>query len=419
MSHLGLTSAAAAMARGFRTVCFDEDAAMIEALSKGALPVSEPGLDDAMRENAANAEFTAQAADLNQCDVVYVSIDVETDDAGQSDISRVQALIDAVSKALRHDAILVLLSQVPPGFTRNVTMTGARLYCQVETLIYGEALHRALHPERFIVGCADPLAPLPAAYQSFLAAFGCPILPMRYESAELAKIAINCCLAASISVANTLAELCEHTGANWSEIAPAVKLDKRIGQHAYLRPGLGIGGGNLERDLATVIRLADELGTDAGVVRAWVANSDYRRDWALRTLYREVLCGMDDPVIAVLGLAYKAGTASIRNSPAMALLHYLSPYQVRIFDPAVTDFVVPDTRWRVAGSGLDACAGANVLMVMTPWPQFKDLDPAAIRRNMRGTVVIDPYTVLNVAACQPAGLRYLALGMETLNGPSE
>ena len=112
---------------------------------------------------------------------------------------------------------------------------------------------------------------------------------MRFESAELTKIAINCCLVSSISVANTLAELCEGIGAEWGEIAPALKLDRRIGQYAYLSPGLGIAGGNLERDLATVIRMSEEVGSDAGVVRAWVANSRHRRDWAARTIKRVLL----------------------------------------------------------------------------------------------------------------------------------
>ena len=158
---------------------------------------------------------------------------------------------------------------------------------------------------------------------------------MRYESAELAKISINMCLVASVSTANTLAELCEKIGADWSEIVPALKLDKRIGQHAYLAPGLGIAGGNLERDLATVCRFADELGTDANVVRAWIANSRHRRDWALRTLHREVLARVDDPVIAVLGLAYKQDTHSTKNSPSIALLSSLTPFRVRVFDPVV------------------------------------------------------------------------------------
>src|SRR5208282_3885562 len=133
--------------------------------------------------------------------------------------------------------------QVPPGFTRGVArVPHERLIYQVETLIFGRAVERALHPERFIVGCADPARPLPPAFAAFLASFGCPILPMRYESAELCKISINFFLVASISAANSLAELSEHIGAEWSEIMPALRLDKRIGPHAYIAPGLGIAG---------------------------------------------------------------------------------------------------------------------------------------------------------------------------------
>src|SRR4029078_8790702 len=131
-------------------------------------------------------------------------------------------------------------------------------------LVFGRAVERALYPERFIVGCPDPSAPLPDAFSAFLKLFGCPMLTMRLESAELTKIAINCFLVASVSTANTLAELCEGIGADWSEMVPGLLLDKRIGQHAYLTAGLGIAGGNLERDLATVIRYADKVGSEYG-----------------------------------------------------------------------------------------------------------------------------------------------------------
>src|SRR5204862_7230882 len=153
------------------------------------------------------------------------------------------------------------------------TVLVERLIDQVETLVFGRAVARARHPERFMIGCAGPAKPLPARYRELLEAFGCPILPMRYESAELAKISINFCLVASIGVANTLAELCEAIGADWAEIIPALRLDRRIGPHSYLAPGLGIAGGNLERDLRTVLDLAAACHTDRGIEQAWTANS--------------------------------------------------------------------------------------------------------------------------------------------------
>lgn len=413
MTHLGLVSSVSASERGFRVVCFDSDPTRIAPLAQGTLPVSEPQLDELVAKNKARLEFTSDPAALQACDLVYVAPDVPTDDHGSSDLGAINAVLERVFKAARKDAVIVVLSQVPPGFTRGKQRDDRILYYQVETLIFGRAVERALHPERYIVGCADPAQPLPAPYAVFLAAHGCPILPMRYESAELAKISINMCLVASVSVANTLAELCEHIGADWSEIVPALKLDKRIGQYSYLAPGLGIAGGNLERDLATVCDYADRYGTDAGVVRAWVANSRYRRDWALRTLYREILSRIEDPVIAVLGLAYKQDTHSIKNSPSIALLEHLQPFRVRVFDPVVPASSAPHLRCHGAESELEACEGADALIVMTPWSRFAKLDPVDIAKNLRGKVVLDPYAVLKAEACRVAGLDYHTLGMQS------
>jgi UDPglucose 6-dehydrogenase len=256
MTHLGLVSASAVAGRGFEVVCFDADAALTDRLRRQDWPVLEPGLDELIRGNGARQRFVSAPAELALCDVVYVAPDVPTDDRGASDVSGLTALIREVAGVLKGDAVMVVLSQVPPGYTRALgLLPPERLYYQVETLVFGQAVERATRPERTIVGCADPAAPLDARLRAVLDAFGCPILPMRYESAELAKISINCCLVASVTVGNTLAELCERLGADWSEIAPALKLDRRIGAHAYLAPGLGISGGNLERDLATVEQL--------------------------------------------------------------------------------------------------------------------------------------------------------------------
>jgi UDPglucose 6-dehydrogenase len=410
MTHLGLVSGVCAAEKGFRVVCYDPAAARIAALRKGELPVSEPQLGELVAKNARRLSFTADATDLAACDVVYIAPDVPTDDVGQSDLGPINALLEAVTAAARRDAVLVVLSQVPPGFTRSKQRPGGMLYYQVETLIFGRAVERALQPERYIVGCAEPSQPLPAAYSAFLEAHGCPILPMRYESAELAKISINMCLVASVSTANTLAELCEKIGADWSEIVPALKLDKRIGQHAYLAAGLGIAGGNLERDLATVCRLADELGTDAGVVRAWIANSRHRRDWALRTLHREVLSRKERPVIAVLGLAYKQDTHSTKNSPSLALLEQLHAFAVRLYDPLVPAAEARHPDARAANSALDACDGADALVIMTPWSEFRALNAAELARRLKGRTVIDPYALLDARAFRKAGLDYHTLG---------
>src|SRR5580704_4475067 len=341
MTHLGLLSASAAAAQGFRTIAFDGDAALIDRLKLGDLPVNEPGLPELIARHADDLVFSADVGALGDCDIVYVAVDVPTDDQAQSDLRPIRAMVERVAPRLNPAALLVILSQVPPGYTRALPMPAERLYYQVETLVFGRAVERATKPERFIVGCADPRKPIAPALRIFLESFGCPILPMAYESAELAKISINFCLVASIAVANTLAEVCERVGANWSDIAPALKLDKRIGQGAYLSPGLGIAGGNLERDLRTIVQIGEAKKTDVGVVKAWLANSSHRKDWPWRLLQKHAL----DPAatIAVLGLAYKENTHSTKNSPALALLEHLRGLQVKVHDPVVPASVVPWT----------------------------------------------------------------------------
>jgi len=410
MTHLGINSAVATAAHGFSVVGYDEDAALVERLSRHAMPISEPGLDDLVTAHADRLAFTGDVRRLASCDVIYISADVPTNDAGESDLVPIRALIDRVRAALRHDAVLVILCQVPPGFTRAVTAIAPdRLIYQVETLIFGRAVERALNPERFIVGCADPNEALPTRYREILDAFGCPILPMRYESAELAKISINFCLVASITVANVLAELSESIGADWTEIVPALKLDRRIGEHSYLTPGLGLAGGNLERDLRTVLDLAAATGTDVGVVHAWIANSRHRRDWCWRVLRHRVLGELRNPRIAILGLAYKEDTHSVKISPALALLARLQGIDVRAHDPAVPAAVVPDV---VRCADPLACAeDADALVIATPWPEYRELPIADLARVMAGRVVLDPYRLLDPNEASEAGFEYHTLGM--------
>lgn len=414
MTHLGLVSAVAAAEKGFRLVCFDPDPARISAISRGELPVSEPRLQELTANNAQRLAFTAAPADLARCDVVFVAPDVPTDAQGESDLGPINALLDIVFGAAREDAVIVVLSQVPPGFTRGRQRAGRILYYQVETLVFGQAVERALRPERYIVGCADPAQPLHAAYAALLAAYGCAILPMRYESAELAKISINMCLAASICAANTLAELCEKTGADWSEIVPALNLDRRIGQYAYLMPGLGIGGGNLERDLATVCKLADLHGTSAQVVRAWIADSAHRKGWAVSTIRSALLDARPDATVAVWGLAYKENTDSVKNSPSLATIAQLPGTRLKLHDPLVPAYAAVSARAEIAPDPLSAIEDADALMILTPWPQYRAIAPAHIAGRMRGRIVLDPYRVLDPVAAVAAGLDIYSLGRPPL-----
>jgi UDPglucose 6-dehydrogenase len=411
MTHLGIVSASAVASAGFETVCFDPDSNLVGRLRKGALPVVEPGLDDLIAKNSDRQSFTSAKTDLSRCDVVYVSPDVATDDAGQSDTTVLRNLIDIVASVLGPNACMVVLSQVEPGFTRSLSASPEdRRYYQVETLVFGNAVERALKPERYIIGCADPSKPLHPGFHTMLEAFACPILPMRYESAELAKISINCCLVASISVANTLAELCEAIGADWSEIAPALRLDRRIGQFSYLAPGLGIAGGNLERDLATVCRLADRHNTDSGVVQAWIQNSKHRRDWVVRTMRHLLLDQKPQSKLAIWGLAYKENTHSVKNSPALAAIAQMPEAYLRVHDPVVSASQVSHRHIEVCLDPLDALLGSEALLILTPWPQYRQIMPGQIAASLKGRIVVDPYKVLDREEALAAGLSYYTLG---------
>jgi UDPglucose 6-dehydrogenase len=413
MTHLGLVSGVSATEKGFTLVCFDPDASRIAALQRGELPVSEPQLDELVRKNADRLCFTANPTDLKSCDVIYVAPDVATDDQGRSDLSAINSLFDTVLDAARTDAVLVVLSQVPPGFTRGKQRTGRLLYYQVETLIFGRAVERALYPERYIIGCADPAKPLPPAFQIFLDAHGCPILPMRFESAELAKISINMCLVASVSTANTLAELCEKIGADWSEIVPALKLDRRIGAFSYLNPGLGLSGGNLERDLFTYLSLSERFKTDAGTVNAWIANSNRRKRWAESVLRERLARASNTSTIAIWGLAYKEDTSSTKTSAAILTLANVQDLQVRIYDPVVRW----DQSWhpnaKIFNCPMETLEGAEALLIMTPWNKFREISLESIAQRLQGSIIIDPFGIIQSYPAPSRPLELHALGRST------
>lgn len=409
MTHLGIDYAVAGAGKGFNIIGYDPNAAVIKQLSAGQAPVVEPGLEEALQQRKSLLTFTDQIQRLSSCDVVYISPDIVTNDSGQSDLTYIKDLINKVIPVLNAEAVLVVLAQVPPGFTRGIDLPAYKKYYQVETLVFGQALMRAQEPERYMVGCAAPAEPLAPKLAQYLQAFNCPVLPMLYESAELAKIAINCCLVASVSIANTLGEICENIGANWSEIVPALKLDKRIGPHAYLQPGLGLSGGNLERDLATVVNIANQYGTDNRVIQALRDNSSHRRNWPLKALFTTVLESNPHAKVAVLGLTYKENTHSLKNSPAIKLLEDIKSFDITAFDPVIKS-LEPKYTAKLAVTAMDAARDADVLVIMTPWPEFKDLNLTILANVMRNKQIIDPFKVLNAASVAKHNFKYLTLG---------
>lgn len=389
MTHLGIVSAAAAAQRGFPVVTYHPTA--------WAVPSGEPGLEDWYVDNPTKIACVS-AAYLYRCGLVFVTLDVPLDGDGRPDLEPVKQLVETITPHLNYDAVLVIMSQVPPGFTRGINFPKERLFYQAETLIFGQSVERARNPDRVIIGCADREQSLPAAYMRFLIeGRGQPpwTFKMSYESAELTKIAINALLVASITATNMLAEVAATTGGDWAEIKPAIHSDKRFGPHAYLTPGLGIGGGHIDRDIHTILTLTP----DANVARAFLADSVRRRQWCYNKLSRLRVGSR----IAILGITYKPDTDSTVNSAGAWLAERFKELcDVRCHDPAVVPGGIDIV--------LECFKGADALVITTPWPQYRDIKIMDLQLQMRGRLILDPYRMLDADEAVLRGFEYHTLG---------
>ncbi len=423
LSHLGIVYGAAWASFGQPVVAVDTDEDAVTRLQASDPIIREPGLPELLERSRPNLTYSTDFSTLADCPLVIVARDVPTDDQNQSDLGAVQRLIEAAIPHLRQDVTLVVMSQVPPGFNRALAaqVKAARpdlrfqSYYWVETLIFGNAVQRALEPERLIVGCVDASRPLPDQFRQGLERFGCPIVTMGYESAELTKTAINIYLIGSVTYANAMADLCEAVGADWSEMTQALRLDRRIGPWAYIRPSLGVAGGNLERDLATLRQLGAAQDVETTYLDALQAANDARFDWVHRKVWEHLLSRGASGTVAVWGLTYKMDTTSTKNSPALRLLTEIDPrLTVKAWDPAVgleevraAGVEAPLTVMKSRDAALD---DADCLLIMADWDQFAQADLDAIRTRMRRPLVIDTVGVLQNRRAELGGIEYVVMG---------
>lgn len=399
-------------------IALDPDARTVESLRRLQPSVHEPGIEELLARAGPAIEFTSAPASLGACPLVVISRDVRTDDDGVGDVDAVTGLVDAVAPHLRAETVLVVMSQVPPGFTRRLAARlgvrhpekRLRLFYWVETLVIGQAFQRFLRPARLILGCPHPAQELPEALGRGAALFDCPVLRMRLESAELTKAAINLYLACGVTYANTLSDLCERIGADWSEMLPALRLDPRIGPSAYIRPGLGLGGGNLERDLATLQYAARAAAVDASLIDAMIVHHRDRFRWVLKKLESEVFPHVQTPTIAVWGLAYKSGTPSMKHSPAVRAIACLGGRAtIRAYDPLIPGGT-PVAGATVMTSAEAAASGADCLVIMNDSDEFAAARPDAVARLMRRAVIIDCAGAMGSRPDALHGIRYLRMG---------
>ena len=220
LTHLGVNYAIASAMKGFNIVCYDDDLDVISTLKKKRIPFYEKGTEKHLKKNFNKFFFTNKISDLQGCDLIFISKDVPTDSNGKSNLLEIKRIIKKIIQSIKKKGNLIVLCQVPPGFTRNINWPLKNLYYQVETLVFSNSLERALYPERIIVGRNSDK--VDKRYNFFLKKFKCPILEMSYESAELAKISINIFLISSVTSTNILSEISENIGANWSDISRAL-----------------------------------------------------------------------------------------------------------------------------------------------------------------------------------------------------
>lgn len=391
ISHLSMNYMAAALKKGFSVHAFDYDKKLIKKVESKKLIYEEPNLNKVFQDYKSKIHFSNDFRLLRKMNIVYLSKDIKTGKNGNSKLNEIKKLIKLSLKFLKKSSTLIILSQVPPKFTRKIDFPKSKLYYQVETLVFGQAFKRALNPERIIVGCIDKSKIISKDYLFYLKKFNCPIIKMSYESAELTKISINLFLASTITSTNVLTKVCEKVDANWNDITPALKLDKRIGKHAYLKSGLGISGGNIERDITSIKKLL----INEKDFRLWPNAIDkistQMKSWVWNTLKKNNLL-IRKNIIGILGLAYKVNTNSIKNSVSIELLKKIKN-KIFFYDPkAKLNFKLKNC---IELKKVElVCKQSNIIILMTPWPEFKFLNNQINILKRKKVIILDPYKLL-------------------------
>ena len=385
LSHLGLVYLVAYASKGLKVIGYDANSEVINELLSGSWSIKEPGLFQAYLDNRDRIRFTSNLHEFLNVDVIYFSQDVPTDSNGVSDLSGIEKAINTVITLVPKNITLILLSQVPPGFTRKYSEIYQNFFYQVETIVFGNALEISTSPERIIVGSAKGdygIEELNLLFQ----VFACPVVWMSLESAELTKIAINMYLASSVTLTNALSDYSKTIGGNWSDIVHALQLDKRIGRDSYLRPGLGFSGGNIERDIETLRKLSTPDSLINRLTLAYQDASNIRRIW-LREQVIEIL-KIPSFRISLLGLTYKPETNSTKNSIPLEILSEFRAHIQHVYDPALLNsslYSTTDSIWA-------AIKDSEVLLIGTPWKEFFGIEELIIKSQVQ--IVIDPYDVL-------------------------
>lgn len=415
--YVGLTTAVCLAGRGNDTVAVDVDGDKVDRLNAGVPIIEEPGLPDLLARTlgAGTLRFSTDYSALTDRDVVFVCVSTPSGPDGSADLCALDAAVTRLAGVLARGAVIALKSTVPVGTTRRIAErlrpTGIGVVSSPEFLREGRAIADFSHPDRVVVG-----ADAERDARVVCAAYGAagPVLRMSPESSELAKYASNAFLAVKLSYTNSLAELCHRLGADIDDVTACMGADARIGS-AFLRPGPGWGGSCLPKDTAALVHTAHAGGVALAEVEAARSTNAEQPLRVATALRRTIPCALHEARITAFGLTFKAATSDTRDSPALAVCAHLSAHGAQVcgYDPqlpAIDAQVLHAAGVTAVDDPYHAAKSADAILVLTEWPQFRDLDWAAIAEQAPAAVVLDTRNLLDRDAVVAAGLHYLGNG---------
>jgi UDPglucose 6-dehydrogenase len=424
--YVGLVTGACFSEFGVDVTCVDKDAAKIDRLLRGEMPIFEPGLDQLVAKNVAagRLKFTT---DLKQAvpgaDAVFIAVGTPSRRGdGHADLSYVYAAAEEIGRALAGYAVVVTKSTVPVGTGREVARRiravapDARfdVVSNPEFLREGAAISDFMRPDRVVIGAESEQARtvMRELYRP-LYLIETPIVFTSLETSELIKYAANTFLATKITFINEIADLCEKVGADVHDVAKGIGLDGRIGRK-FLHPGPGYGGSCFPKDTLALVKTAQDHGSPLRIVETVVDINDKRKAAMAERIVRACGGSVAGKTIAVLGLTFKPNTDDMRDAPSLAILPSLlaAGARVRAYDP---EGMHGEARQMLPGvefctSAAEAMQGADAMTLLTEWNEFRALDPGRIRQLLRRPTVIDLRNVYSPADMAAAGIDYHSVG---------
>ncbi|WP_309671323.1 UDP-glucose/GDP-mannose dehydrogenase family protein [Gemmatimonas sp.] len=423
--YVGLVSGACFAEFGPDVTCVDVDAAKIERLLKGEIPIYEPGLDALVAKGITSGRlsFTTDLAKaVSEADAVFIAVGTPSRRGdGHADLRYVEAAAIEIAKSLQGYTVVVTKSTVPVGTGRRVAeiIRGANPSAEFdvasnpEFLREGSAIGDFMRPDRVVIGAeTDRARAVMQALYRPLYLMETPVVMTTLETAELTKYAANAFLATKITFINEIADLCEKVGANVQDVARGMGLDGRIGKK-FLHAGPGYGGSCFPKDTIALVRTAQEYGSPARLVETVVQVNDTRKGaMASRVI---AACGgsVRGKTVGVLGVAFKPNTDDMRDAPSLAIVPALQDAgaTVRAYDPAAmheAKALLPGVQW--CADAYDAAVGADVLVIITEWNEFRALDLDRVGASMTQKVLVDLRNVYRGEDVRKLGFRYTSIG---------